>query len=195
MNKFLSVCCLCLCCLLCTGAEDISSAENQVNDLVKKESDIELSVANCKPDKRITRLMGEIDKIAQSLMTADPSDAGIALSEKCLAVLSALRERRVYSYMLWAEYMLEESSSGKYKDLSALNQITLMALYCKLSEIDISIIRENMLNREIMTRLAEIYDRLEPENKRRVRVNAVILQRDQLSIIDSIPSRKTLDDF
>lgn len=194
MNKMLLVFCLCLCCLLCTGTEDVSLTDKKVNELLKKEVDIELAVANCKPDKRITQLMGEIDKIAQTLMGSSDDEA-IELSEKCLVILSVLRERRRYSYMLWAEYMLEESSSGKYKDLSALNQVTLMALYCKLSEIDISIIRENMLNREIMTRLAEIYDRLEPENKRRVRINAVILQRDQLSIIDNIPSRKTLDDF
>ena len=138
--------------------------------------------------------MGEIDEIAQKLMGI-PDDKAIELSEKCLAILSVLRERRVYSYMLWAEYMLEASSSGKYKDLSSLNQITLMILYCKLSEIDISIIKENMLNREIMTRLAEIYDHLEPENKRIVRVKAVILQRDGLSIMGDVPARKTLDDF
>ena len=63
------------------------------------------------------------------------------------------------------------------------------------SEINISIIRENMLNREIMGRLAEIYDCLTPENKKKVRVNAILQQRDALTNISNIPRRKTLDDF
>ena len=70
-----------------------------------------------------------------------------------------------------------------------------MALYGKLSEINISIIRESMLNREIMGRLAEIYDCLTPENKKKVRVNAILQQRDALTNISNIPRRKTLDDF
>ena len=68
-------------------------------------------------------------------------------------------------------------------------------LYGKLSEINISIVRESMLNREIMGRLAEIYDCLTPENKKKVRVNAILQQRDALTNISNIPRRKTLDDF
>ena len=139
--------------------------------------------------------MKEMDAIGQKLMEQDSSDEVLSLSEKCLAIMALLRERRVYAYMLWAEGLLEQSKTGSYAKLSSLNQTTLMFLYCKLSEINISIIQENMLSREIMNRLAEIYDCLTPESKQTVRVKAIQMQRDGLSTIENVPLRKTLDDF
>ena len=184
------------CCMCATATEQsLSSVEEQIKRLLSTEASIALSVQSCVPQQRITKLMSEIDKIGQMLMKLEQTDEVIALSEKCLAILAVLRERRVFSYMLWAEGCLEKASTGPYADLSKLDQYKLMALYEKLSEINISIIRENMLNREIMERLAKIYDCLTPENKKKVRVNAVLQQRDALSNITSIPRRKTLDDF
>ena len=154
-----------------------------------------MSIANAMPNKRITKLMVEIDKIGQQLMKQEQNDEIIALSERCLAILAVLRERRIFAYMLWAEGRLEKSTVGRYEKLSDLDQDTLKVLYGKLSEINISIIRENMLNREIMGRLAEIYDCLKPENKKKARTNAIFQQRDALTNISNIPRRKTLDDF
>ena len=107
--------------------------------------------------------------------------------------MALLRERRVYAYMLWAEGLLEEAKTGPYEKLSSLNQTTLMDLYCRLSAINISIIQESMLSREILNRLAEIYDQLTPKNKETVRVKAIQMQRDRLSIsiIENVPLRKT----
>ena len=174
---------------------DIESVKKKLHRLVNKESEITLSVANAIPNQRITKLMEEIDKIGQQLMKQEQNDEIIALSEKCLAILAVLRERRIFAYMLWAEGRLEKSTVGRYEKLSDLDQHTLMVLYGKLSEINISIIRENMLNREIMGRLAEIYDCLKPENKKKARTNAIFQQRDALTNISNIPRRKTLDDF
>lgn len=162
---------------------------------MNKEAEITLSVANAMPNQRITKLMVEIDKIGQQLMKQEQNDEIIALSEKCLAILAVLRERRIFAYMLWAEGRLEKSTVGRYEKLSDIDQHTLMVLYGKLSEINISIIRENMLNREIMGRLAEIYDCLKTENKKKARKNAIFQQRDALTNISNIPRRKTLDDF
>jgi hypothetical protein len=173
----------------------VSELDKQVKQLLSSEAAITLSVQSCAPMQRITNLMGEIDKIGQQLMKREQTEESIALSEKCLAILAALRERRVFAYMLWAEGCLEKSSVGRYANLSTVDQHTLMALYGKLSEINISIVRESMLNREIMGRLAEIYDCLTPENKKKVRVNAILQQRDALTNISNIPRRKTLDDF
>ena len=173
----------------------ISSVKAKIQSLLDDESKIALSVANSEPNKRITELMMKFDAIGQQLMEQDPSDEILSLSEKSLAIMALLRERRVYAYMLWAEGLLEKSKTGAYTNLSALNQNTLMNLYCRLSEINISIIKENMLNREIMTRLAEIYDCLTPENKQTVRVKAIQMQRDGLSVLENVPLRKTLDDF
>ena len=174
---------------------DIESAKKKLHGLVNKESEISLSVANAMPNQRITKLMLEIDKIGQQLMKQEQNDEIIALSEKCLAILAVLRERRIFAYMLWAEGRLEKSTVGRYEKLSDIDQHTLMVLYGKLSEINISVIRENMLNREIMGRLAEIYDCLKPENKKKARENAIFQQRDALTNISNIPRRKTLDDF
>ena len=174
---------------------DIESVKKKLHRLVNKESEITLSVANAIPNQRITKLMEEIDKIGQQLMKQEQNDEIIALSEKCLAILAVLRERRIFAYMLWAEGRLEKSTVGRYEKLSDLDQHTLMVLYGKLSEINISIIRENMLNREIMGRLAEIYDCLKPENKKKARTNSIFQQRDALTNISNIPRRKTLDDF
>lgn len=185
------------CLAICAYAAEPSVAEldKQIKQLLSPEAAITLSVHSSSPKQRITNLMGEIDKIGQQLMKREQTEETIALSEKCLAVLAVLRERRVFAYMLWAEGRLEKSSTGRYAKLSTVNQYDLMALYGKLSEINISIVRESMLNREIMGRLAEIYDCLTPENKKKVRINAILQQRDALTNISNIPRRKTLDDF
>ena len=182
---------------ICAYAADpsIAALDEQVKQLLNTESAITLSVDSCSPQQRITNLMVKIDKIGQQLMKLEQTDETLALSEKCLAILAVLRERRVFAYMLWAEGCLEKSTTGRYVKLSTVDQYTLMALYGKLSEINISIIRESMLSREIMGRLAEIYDCLTAENKRKVRVNAILQQRDALTNISNMPRRKTLDDF
>lgn len=195
MRKYI-LCLLCVCSFsLYAENYDLSATENRINNLLKEEIKTTLSVATCRPDKHISILMSKIDEIGQELMAQEQTDAIITMSERCLAILSVLRERRIYAYMLWAEGLLESASSGRYANLAALDQHTLMSLYCKLSEINIAIIKENMLNREVMTRLSEIYDCLTPENKKSVRVRAIQQQRDSFSKIENIPLRKTVDDF
>lgn len=174
---------------------NVKQYQSKIEMLVQNEALISLSVANCTPDKRITKLMEDVDKIAQTLMTLEPSDENMALSEKCLAIISVLRERRCYAYMLWAEGQLELASSGSFRDVSKLSQSDLVNLYVALSNINSGLITENMLNREIATRLASIYDCLNNDNKQKVRVIAIQQQRDALSISNSIPIRKSLDDF
>ena len=188
---------LCICGSVFAYASEIplSELDMRISQLLDAEASVILSVESSLPQQRITKLMTQIDEIGQQLMEREQTDDTIALSEKCLAVLAVLRERRVFAYMLWAEGCLEKASTGRYANLSAVDQYTLMGLYGKLSEINISIIRENMLNREIMGKLAEIYDCLTPENKKNVRVNAILQQRDALSNITNIPIRKSLDDF
>lgn len=203
MEKISTHICVCIvgialfCGSFTASAEEfsVSSTKAKIQSLLEAESRISLSVANSSPNKRITNLMTKMDAIGQQLMEQDSSDEVLSLSEKCLAIMALLRERRVYAYMLWAEGLLEQSKTGSYAKLSSLNQNTLMVLYCRLSEINISIIQENMLSREIMNRLAEIYDCLTPESKQTVRIKAIQMQRDGLSTIENVPLRKTLDDF
>ena len=176
-------------------ALDYEKIENTLNDKIKKEAAIELTINSCKPNQRITKLMSEIDEIAQTVTQEDPTDEkAIQLNLKCLALVAALRERRTYSYMLWAEGRLEASMQDKYASLSKLSQSTLLQLYISLSEINMSLITENMLNREIISRLAEIYDFMDADYKKQARVNAIHLQRDPLTVNLS-RVRKTLDDF
>lgn len=176
-------------------ALDYEKLDKTINEKIIKEADIELTINSSKPNKRITNLMSEIDEIAQAIMQEDPTDENvIRLSQKCLALISALRERRTYSYMLWAEGRLEAASQDKYTSLSKLSQPTLLQLYISLSEINLSLITENMLNREIITRQAEIYDALDKNYKKQARVNAIHLQRDPLTSTTS-RIRKMLDDF
>ena len=178
-----------------SAENDVASENAQLKSLLEAESRINLSVGNSEPNKRITNLMGKVDAIGQKLMSMEPTDDVLTLSETSLAMMAVLRERRVYAYMLWAEGLLEGSKSGRYSNLSSLDQNTLVNLYCKLSEINISIINENMLSREIISRLAEIYELLSAQNKQIVRVRAIQMQRDGLSKIENVPMRKTLDDF
>lgn len=176
-------------------ALDYEKLDKTINDKIAKEAAIELNINSCKPNRRITELMAEIDEIAQAVMQEDPTDDRVLqLGQKCLALVSALRERRVYSYMLWAEGRLEAASQDKYASLSKLSQSDLLQLYISLSEINISLITENMLNREIISRLAEIYDAMKKDYKKQARVGAIRLQKDPLtSGISRV--RKTLDDF
>ena len=182
--------------LLSNGfALDYEKIENTLNDKIKKEAAIELTINSCKPNKRITKLMSEIDEIAQTVTQEDPTDEKmIQLNLKCLALMAALRERRTYSYMLWAVGRLEASLQDKYASLSKLSQSALLQLYMSLSEINMSLITENMLNREIISRLAEIYDFMDADYKKQARVSAIQLQRDPLTANLS-RVRKTLDDF
>ena len=195
MKYFIVILSICCSVAVCASEKTLSALDAQITQLLRSEADITLSVHSSVPQKRITNLMIEIDKIGHQLMKMEQTDKTIALSEKCLAILAVLRERRVFAYMLWAEGWLEKASTGRYAKLSSLDQNTLMALYGKLSEINISIIKENMLNREIMGQLASIYDCLTPENKKRVRVNAIFQQRDALSNKSNLSRRKSLDDF
>ena len=196
-HSFFIVLGVCFCSLLLGNDFNLLSLKEQVNKLVEEEASRELTVANCKPDKRITELMLTIDGIGQKLMSQeDQTDEIMELSGKCLAILSALRERRIYAYMLWAEGCLEKASRGRYANLKSLSQSDLINLYEYLSGINISINRESMLNREIMARLAEIYDCLDNSNKPIVRIKAIQQQRDPLSNnITNVPIRKSLDDF
>jgi len=64
-----------------------------------------------------------------------------------------------------------------------------------LGEINISLISENMLNREIMSLMAEIYDSLGADKKVLVRRKALSQQADALSRVSAINPRRTLDEF
>ena len=195
MKYFAIIISICYAFCVCAAETSVADFDAQIKQLLKEETAIALSVHSSSPQQRITNLMAKIDQIGQQLMKREQTDETIALSEKCLAILAVLRERRIFAYMLWAEGCLEQSTTGCYAKLSTVDQHRLMRLYGKLSEINISIVRESMLNREIMGRLAEIYDCLTPENKKKVRVNAILQQRDAITDISNIPRRKTLDDF
>lgn len=178
------------------GEVEIERYLKEIDDMAIKESKIELNIYDTKPDGRISKLMQKVDEIGQKALNEGASnDSAMHLSEKCLSFLSALRERRVYAYMLWAEGVLEYCTSSAHSDLSKLSQETLKSLYIRLSEIDISIISENMLNREVMYRLSEIYDCLNKENKKYIRGVAVKMQADPLSQNKISRKRKSLDDF
>lgn len=153
-----------------------------------------LTLASARPDTNVTESIRFVDVLGQELLeTEGDSESILVLNENIVAVIDALKERRIYKYQLWAEGRLEQVSAQLEK--GRLSAPDLIKLYLSLGEINVSYISENMLNREIMATMALIYDRLDSENKKQVRRFSVQQQADPFSKISNLQRRRTLDEF
>ena len=167
-----------------------SALSNKVVEVVGRKLDI----GTVQADTNVTAAILQIDLMGRKLMDVDVLDNRIIpLNEKILAVLEALKERRSYKYLLWAEQRLEQVTrrleQGKCSDSQKVQ------LYLSLGEVNVSLVGENMVAREIVSKMAEIYDTLDPDGKKSVRRLAIDQQRDPLTKIRNVKARKTLDEF
>lgn len=152
-----------------------------------------LSLVTVGPDTNVTAAIRFVDDLGQELFDIEgEGEQLLELNEAIVAVLDALKQRRIYKYQLWAEARLERVQEARKDQLSVEDKLK---LYLLLGEINASFISENMLNREIMSTMAAIYDELEPEAKKQARCLSIQQQADSLSDIGNLPRRLTPDDF
>lgn len=167
-----------------------SALSNKVADVIAE--DLRLSAVS--PNTNVTAAIRYVDELGQQILEIDSEGERIlALNESIVAVIDALKQRRIYKYQLWAERRLEEVSQRLAKGKNSPSD--LVRLYLLLGEINSSLISENMLNREIMATMADIYDSLDAENKKNVRRLSIHQQADPLSQIKNIQPRRSLDEF
>ncbi len=154
-----------------------------------------MTLQNSQPDKFLTGKLLEVDKIGQRAMQMSETIEALTLREKILALMTALRERRTFRYMLWAEWRLETAENKPYDNLAAVSEADKVKLYNMLSDINVDLIPENILSREIISRQAAVYDSLNPQSKRYVRLLSIQKQSGPLPNGTNIRPRRTLDEF
>lgn len=167
-----------------------SALSNKVADVVAED----LRLSSVSPNTNVTAAIRYVDDLGQQVLAIDGDGERIlALNESVVAVIDALKQRRIFKYQLWAERRLEEVSQRLAKSKNSPSDLA--RLYLLLGEINSSLISENMLNREIMATMANIYDSLDAENKKNVRRLSIHQQADPLSQIKDIQPRRSLDEF
>jgi len=191
------------CCLpLLAASKQLQSAERLIIDDIERSlsnkvvevAKLNLDLRTVKPDTNVTEAIRFVDDLGRKLLDVEVDDDRIPmLNEKIVGVIEALKERRSYKYMLWAEGTLERVAERVKR--GDCNEMQRIQLYLNLGEINASLISENMLNREIMAVMSEIYDSLSADKKVLVRRKALTQQADALSRISTISPRKTLDEF
>lgn len=189
--------------LICgiANAETISTDDRYIDEINASLSNVvtsiirqHLDITTAKPDTNITDCIRIVDGLGKRLLDLQVDDDRVPLlNEKIVAVIEALKDRRSFKYMLWAEGVLERVTERvKRGNCSEQQKIQ---LYLLLGEINASLVSENMLNREIMSMMAEIYDGLSADKKILVRRKSIAQHSDALSRIGMINPRKSLDDF
>lgn len=183
------------------GEKELKVVSGELNAIIAKASAEVPELGNSEPDGKLTKLLEELYQKMGELENADVAkneqQEQIKLLEKGETLFLLLEDRRVFRYMLWAEMLLRRCGSG---DLSTLSQRDLFNRYKSLSDINLSLIPEAILSREITTQLAAIYDRLNAENKPKARVESIRRNADEElaqknGFKNGFERRKGLDDF
>jgi hypothetical protein len=164
---------------------DIAEADRIIQLARKSALSVDLTVIdNATPDGKLEGCLVDCEKARGLLSKSVPedSDAQWAKAMDLLAAtVSALKKRQQMRYTLWAEKVYRDATA---KDAAGPNEA--MSFYRKLSEVNLSLVLEPSLAREITRRLYELYDSMKAqEEKTKVRYDA----------IRAIDKRKSLADF
>lgn len=200
MNPFFRILTVLVATIILTGAtnaeqqQGISLHIQRADEILKFAISQVPDLENSNPDGQITKWLNEITQPLKTLADEDlqEEEAGFLLG-KVKPLILLLEERRIFRYMLWAEKKLRSCSLHNY---SKLTQKELFGLYKSLSDIDLTLIPENILAREIAGQLALIYDYLDSSNKPEARLESIRRNADKSTAEKmKFRRRKTLDDF
>lgn len=147
-------------------------------------------IAEAQPNGVLNKALDECESAREMLMVHAPDSGGSSRQRWEAAMghlgnaVTILKDRQRLKYSLWAEGLYRDTDptnvAGKLEERIAIG------LYQRLSEVNVSLVAEPSLSREITKRLYELYDRIDSlKSKERVRYDAII----------SLEKRKTLDDF
>lgn len=183
-------------------ANELAGISEKLNELAREASAETPELGNASPDGKLTNFLNELSAemanlsaIAEESAEADSNKRRelTALLVKGDELSFLLEERRSFRYLLWAEMRLRRSIS---LDLSELSQRELFGLYKSLSDINLSLVSEVILSREITAQLVAIYDRLDAEHKPDARLESIRRNADEkLAQESGFARRKGLDDF
>lgn len=174
-----------------TEPGSIDDAITVVNAALERAKHEDLSlIAEAQPNGVLSGALEECESARDMLMVHAPDSSGSSRQrwEAAMAHLgkavTMLKERQRLKYALWAEGRYRETDptnvAGKIEERKAIE------LYRRLSEVNVSLVAEPSLSREITKRLYELYDNIDSlKSKERVRYDAII----------SLEKRKALDDF
>ncbi len=147
-------------------------------------------IAEAQPNRMLYVCLQECESARELLMHHSPDGIGPTRSRWEAAMMhlsnavTILKQRQRLKYALWAEGRYRDTNPNNLTD--KLGEARAMELYRHLSVVDMSLVAEPSLSREITKRLFELYDNIDSVRaKERVRYNAII----------SLDQRKTLDDF
>ncbi|GEM_PF-3236817 len=162
-----------------------------INKLLKESQQENLSIiANATPNSFIHKALEKCETARDDLMAISPdqTDSSRAKWEAAMLQLgkaiSILKKRQSLKYTLWAEGRYRESDPTKVS--RKLNENESITLYKRLSEVNVSLIVEPSLAREITRRMYELYDNINSQkSKQLVRYEAIV----------NLGRRKSLDDF
>lgn len=168
--------------------DDAISIVNAALERARRE-DLSL-IADAQPNGVLNDALEKCETAREMVMAHAPDSSGTSRSRWEAAMVhlgkavTILKERQRLKYALWAEGRYRETdpmtATGKMEQRRAIE------LYRRLSEVNVSLVAEPSLSREITKRLYELYDSIDsPKSKERVRYDAII----------SLEARKTLDDF
>jgi len=166
------------------GLED---ADGLINDAIHGALGEDISVAV--PNGKLHKALKSCEDARDILMGMTP-DKGVPRKRWESAMLhlsnsvTALKQRQRIKYALWAEGVYRKTVLPYIE--KKLNDNQARRLYIFLSEVDVSLVSEPSLAREITKRLYELYD-LIPTTKKKAELRYVT--------IISIDKRKTFDDF
>lgn len=174
-----------------TPSASIDLAVATINGALELAQKEDLSViAEAQPNGTLKDALAKCDSAREMLMLLAPDFSGVSRSrwEAAMAHLgkavTAIRERQRLKYAVWAEGRYRDTDPGNVS--GKLDETRAIAFYRRLSEVNVSLVAEPSLSREITRRLYELYDSLDTlKGKESVRYQA----------IKSLDKRRTLDDF
>ena len=168
--------------------DDIIAMINEALEQARQE-DLSL-ISEAKPNGSLKNALQKCETARDALMaqSADWTYSSRARWEAAMLSLSkavsVLKQRQALKYALWAEGRFRESDPTNVS--RKLNDTEAIALYKRLSAVNVSLVAEPSLAREITKRLYELYDRMDSQkSKEHVRYAAII----------NLEKRKALDDF
>ena len=170
------------------SVDDAIAVVNKAMEAVLKE-DLSI-IAEAVPNRAIRKSLDQCEAAREILMSLSPDvtatsrlrweNAMIHLSSS----VSLIKDRQKIKYTLWAEGLYRETDPT-----NVVREITdkeAVQLYRRLSEINVSLVSEPSLAREITKRLYDLYDLVpSTESKAHLRYGAII----------NLDQRKTFDDF
>ncbi len=154
-----------------------------------RQEDLSL-ITEAEPNGVLNRALEECESAREMLMDHPPNASGAPRKRWEAAMIhlgdgiAILKQRQILKYALWAE--------GRYRETDPTNiaqdleEQKSKKLYKRLSEVNVSLVAEPSLAREIPKRLYELYDSINSlDGNRHGRYDAII----------RLERRKTLDDF